>query len=529
VEFTLNRSSSIGRDATLTGMAYCAAIKQSSSVTLGGIKKSGKGQLYSLTGGTDSLLSVMYLDGLAAYTSYRVYCYAELSGTAIGNTLATVLSESVVVNTTCCRDISYTSGVELVSALAIVNATTVSSSNSFTYQLSSLPSDVVTLTPRVFSATGSDMAFSFQPSFANISSSSSLLSQTFVLTSLPTSVADDGGNFTVLLQISGPSKDEFSHYQSDSLLFWYASAFELTVTSIYADVTPPSLSTAVFSDDGTSVLVTFDSPTDVDGSYTTLWVCSDVFDFSGSNSSYCSWISTTVVRIDLLVVTEGLEDDSGLLEPGDTVTLKADTVRAACSSSSAVSYEGKCSKLNEASSVLVSSPASAVVPLVVLDSMPNKLQWCDNLTIDASASSGHGGRQWKSITWSVYSDSASVNTTALRDILSAHSSQYGTAYPVSFSGLSSANYSITLTLENFFGEYGSLSKYFEVVGTDRGSSQKITAVILGRLGSLSSHPRSWRCRHRRLFLSVPLVRSCHSHGRSTRLTARSQNTDEYLV
>jgi hypothetical protein len=71
------------------------------------------------------------------------------------------------------------------------------------------------------------------------------------------------------------------------------------VLNVIDDINPPLapvMLSVVFSPDGSSLTVLFDSPTDK-GKMSTIFVCSRLFSFRNSGSSRCQWTDNASIRI----------------------------------------------------------------------------------------------------------------------------------------------------------------------------------------------------------------------------------------
>ncbi|KAJ1429393.1 REJ domain-containing protein [Ochromonadaceae sp. CCMP2298] len=195
---------------------------------------------------------------------------------------------------------------------------------------------------------------------------------------------------------------------------------------------PPDLVSSKFSDDGAAIFMLFDSDTDQIAS----GFCSSTFAFTGSERARCSWLnaSTAMGRFN-----PAFENAA----PGDVLSLLADRVKAKC--------EGSCDAYmySAGSSVTIATATSPVRPRVVV-SVPSSISYCENVTVDASLSSGHGGRTWANVSWSI--SAPGVDTT---ELLALFASNGRSLYQVvSFPAAvlpAGPSYIFSMTATNFLG------------------------------------------------------------------------------
>jgi len=207
---------------------------------------------------------------------------------------------------------------------------------------------------------------------------------------------------------------------------------------------------AAFSTDGTVVIVLFDSPTNY-ANLPSLFTCSLLFTFVGDTSTKCMWKSDYEVNA---FVTATIS-----VRPGVVLLLKQGLIKASCTSSN-----GDCSNWPTAlaSSVVIQSPASPVVPIVAI-SAPSSLGPCDALTLDLSGSTGNGGRIWSSIRIVVSSNGPEENLVILQSFLDrTYVVNPPTSIPASML-LTGIVYNFDITLCNFFNVCGQSGKRIVVL------------------------------------------------------------------
>eukprot|EP01034_Spumella_vulgaris_P047304 gene47304-biopygen7982 len=119
---------------------------------------------------------------------------------------------------------------------------------------------------------------------------------------------------------------------------------------------------------------------------------------------------------------------------------------------------------------MVSISSNPVTPGPVL-LVPQTISSCSNLTVDATLSTGSGGRYWSAVAWTVTAytgDSLTADTQVFPDAMVAKLQSYGQninkLINIQTYMLQEATYSITLSLTNFLGQTSSVSTIFVVNG-----------------------------------------------------------------
>ena len=217
--------------------------------------------------------TTVVISKLQALTSYNAFCYVQNSNGA-GIAYADMFASKLSFTTTCCQRISFVNSP--VSVYGNVSAYTVSTSRStymFTYSLDSPPSQgSITVTPMITLSNGSTTTSIFvsTPSsmvFQNYDSSAKL--KGFFYLNTQSSVS---GRFLIQLSISGA---HYRNYTSDSTI--------VDILSLDQPLPAPKLLSCLFSNNGGSLIVTFDTATDLGGITAATWSCSLMFTFTGSD------------------------------------------------------------------------------------------------------------------------------------------------------------------------------------------------------------------------------------------------------
>ena len=247
------------------------------------------------------------------------------------------------------------------------------------------------------------------------------------------------GDFEIFLIVSGPSSDQYYHNTS----------IPVKILNSMTPNPPPLLSTAQFSNDGGSVLVYFSAPTNKANILTVFFACSLVFEFYGDILSTCSWVSSTIVKINLGI--------NKLLSVSDFITVKSNIVKASCTD--------LCDMygLAQSQTVIISAPINPVVPNIIV-AVPPSLSSCDDVIIDSSSTTGFGGRPLIDVQWTVSKTIAGV-TYPDDDILyelESHSNNILKEIIISKTLFTEATYTLSLSITNFLGQSSSSTAIFTI-------------------------------------------------------------------
>eukprot|EP01034_Spumella_vulgaris_P025547 gene25547-32017_t len=204
---------------------------------------------------------------------------------------------------------------------------------------------------------------------------------------------------------------------------------------------PPTLLSATFALSGLQVYVQFDSATNMPFNASS-FPCAQLMAFNGAKLATCAWISNSQ-----LLVT--LSSTPPYLPAGEPMRTLPNLVKAACGGGSTL-----CSsyKFANASSVFVTASPDAMPPVVALTTA-SVISSCDDIVLDASGSTGFGGRAWSSVLWSVTSSSASTSSLASMSAMlnKNFTNPFLTATIPNRYLTASAVYTISLQLVNFIG------------------------------------------------------------------------------
>lgn len=374
------------------------------------------------------------LTGLDAVNTYDIYC-SVMTINGVSGVLTDTLTTKRTVTTACCKTLTFTNTPSFVYGDVSLYSSSQPNQYVFSYVLSSVPGNTVTITPKVTFVNGTSANMvTVTRSSTTFTSTSSNLNGKFVLSASSAL----SGTFQVVLLPSGTSAAQFGN-----------ATASVSIISSSAPKPAPNLLSVKFANSGGSLAVSFDYATNKASISASTFTCSQVFSFTGDSSSTCSWVNSTAVKA-------VLPSDS-TLSVNDIVTLRANLIKAECAT-------GKdCSAYSAAAaqSVAISAPDTPLVPSVLL-STPSIISSCDNVTIDPSLSTGSGGRAWSSVVWTV-SRADALGIVAVPNVLYALNNR-GTdiTSPITLarSLFTPSTYTITLTLTNFFGSSASATSIF---------------------------------------------------------------------
>ena len=426
-----------------------------------------------LVGAKFPLSLQLQFTGLQAAEVHSVYCYAETS-VGQGNSLAEVLDTEATVETKCCKVISF---LNLPSAVYLDSNRYIGASPSlFVFQYA-LPGPLKTsflVKPLVYlnralmsDVTATPVSVLFSPS--------SPLTGRFYLSSKQSYE----GKYSLVLDIIAVNNTAPAQTAPSSSPAFAPSTWPIRLLSPLSLVPAPDIVSAIFSESGQAVIISFDSPTDMGGITSANWTCSALFTFNAASKSTCEWLGATAVRTTFWRQT-GFGPQEPFLEVGDTVTLLPNRLRAFCTSSAATCTLNP-SSLN--AFTRLKGPLSPLRPVALIIA-PSKLGSCSNLSLDATESYGNGGRLYRAVSWSVtanlYSNNAierELNTTALEKYLNEYSREFQVTRPIPVVStyFARGTYTFILTLTNFFGATGSQSFNLDITT----ASKAVSVTIIG--------------------------------------------------
>ncbi|KAJ1379696.1 hypothetical protein B484DRAFT_35934, partial [Ochromonadaceae sp. CCMP2298] len=229
---------------------------------------------------------------------------------------------------------------------------------------------------------------------------------------------------------------------------YYPLLQQITLLSTTDPPSPPDLVSSKFSDDGAAIFMFFDSDTDQIAS----GFCSSTFTFKGSERARCSWVNASTV-----MGRFGSSPTVANAAPGDVLSLLANKVKAKCAQGTACD-----AYMYSAGSVTIATATSPVRPIIVV-SVPSSISYCENVTVDASLSSGHGGRTWASVSWSI--SAPGFDTTELLALFASNGRSLDQIVSFPASVLPAGpSYIFSMTATNFLGVESSGTAIITVSG-----------------------------------------------------------------
>jgi hypothetical protein len=369
------------------------------------------------------------VNGLISAVTYNIYCYTQdYSQHFMG--LTAMLATATTVSTRCCRTVNYATKYSVIKEY--VKGTTTAESV-FVLAIDTAPtSGSLTLTAHIVSHNCSISSSAFPSAFvypATISFASSTLS------------------LSTQFIVRGTPSCYKLWWVGNSALYTNASTLDLNITNINSPPPAPVLLSAVFSNSGSQLLITFDSSTNkgkgVVPNPSSSFACSYLLVFSSASSSFCVFTTDSLVTATLI----GNATNPLQIVPTGAykLSLRASTIKAPCSMGVTCAY---------ASSVIVTVQAAAkpIVPTVSL-SAASSIGSCDDIVLDPTQSSGSAGRLWTRVSWSVtHSSLSSTQLLPLLTYLNTTYSSTNSLVTIKNSELTPGTYTFTLSLTNFMDQ-----------------------------------------------------------------------------
>jgi hypothetical protein len=363
--FTSSRNSiEVSLNVSSIGNIYCIALLKDSILTSELIVKQA-GYFTTVFDIINASSTIIIIKDLLPSTSYDIYCYTEDFSGHIMPFNAVKNSKMSNINSSCCRELSYTS-----SFLQINEYSSESDEieNIFEFELDTIPlvttSVNITLIPYDCGTFINKSIASAIPSDFEFSTSALQLNGRFRVRGTP-------GCYSQKISVTNGT-----YYQESIIL--------VKIKSLLEAPDPPQLSSAIFNNDGNKIELLLDSSSDQNrGTFT----CSNFLNFSNVNLASCLWASNSLISITL--------GSSATIEIGDQIELLGGKITALCS----IVIVDVCEFSNSSTTTLL-APINPIVPTVSL-STSKVLSTCNDITLDPTRSTGNGGRPWKSIVWSV--------------------------------------------------------------------------------------------------------------------------------
>jgi hypothetical protein len=251
----------------------------------------------------------------------------------------------------------------------------------------------------------------------------------------------------------------------------YPNGNKIQILSLNTEPPVPRLQSALFSNDGTSIILTFNSPTNRGKSYNS-FSCFSYFAFKNVNNSQCSWSDDSTI----IIYQTSSSPESMFLNVGQNLTLKSvSNLKAFCVNSG---DSGSCNSWKSVSSqsIMIQAPLQPIAPVVQM-SAPRLISPCQSLSIDLTSSTGNGGRNWKSIKLLARQSPAISDIQPLNQFLTKNYTFFPPGVIPSTYFTKGTNYTFQATLCNFLGSCG--SKFIQVTINDNDNSLIPFATIQG--------------------------------------------------
>jgi len=260
----------------------------------------------------------------------------------------------------------------------------------------------------------------------------------------------DIGIYYINVSLSGQSRHEYD------LLFVSSKEIVITDNTIVAN---PVVSTCIFSDDGSNIILSFESALSWMKTVT-YFTCSQYLLFSDSNTATCIWSSDYA---SILIYPQYYSS----LEVNSTVTVLISKLSNECLKRNFVG----CG--NNVTNITIDSPSSPTSPTVILNA-PAVIVGCGSFDMDISQSFGSCGRKWLSSLIRIKSLYSSLYDSVLE---SYFNSVITSAFPFSVDGgifKFGGNYVMTVELCNYFRSCSEVSQNIFVVNS---SSYPVASIL----------------------------------------------------
>ena len=439
----------VNLNVTARGSAFCAAFASFESVP-----SSTSAILAAASSAAileDNSIVSIELTGLYPDTEYSVFCTTEdLAAHVMPFTVSN--SSFVTQQTACCRSLAFTKTYSEISTSASAAATNAAQLFEFVLEHPPLgPSDewyAPAVVVAVDCSTGATLDSSVSASYTYPALSpipnSNQAYYTFTATSaatisfaLKTAVTTTPACYKVKVFVIGHGGE-------------VAEALTPIVDIISTIPIPPApiFSAAQFSNDGLSIMVTFDSPTDKGvnvgflNAGETDFNCPDLVTYTTIASTVlCRWLTDSTFKIFL---------GANTLEIGvSTVRVFANVLRPICASDRSCTSD----PVTAETTVTLSAPSNPPAPTVSL-SAPTTIGRCDVIEIDPSTSFGQGSRDWANISWSCVASDPLLNMSAsgiTAHLNAGYRDDTSSVVEIPNTLLEAGDYTFSLTLTNFLG------------------------------------------------------------------------------
>lgn len=364
------------------------------------------------------------ISGLVPSASYDVYC-TTFSKLDVPLSLEEVKLTKTIVYTPCCRSLEVKMSTTSFSSSATVQ-------DVLAIDIGSVVPTNLTMLLAVTHTSSGETSYPFSMKTLRFSSTRRVSLAYVGLAS---------GHYTLSFTLTGPTAGIYNIRYSNPV-----------ITVVESSPVPdgPMLQSAIFSNDGSSVVITFDASTDR-GGFVNNFVCNSLFQSSAfTSSTRCLWVDDSHVS----VFSRG---DNGI-RVGQNITLLGNRVRAKCR---VVSESRICTQwpYSKPSSITVLPPLDPMAPTVSIVA-PAVISRCMDLTVDISGSLGAGGRTFSSVSFLV--EGKHPNVSLIASHLNKNKELNPPRIVPSKFLVAGYGYNIILTLCNFLGGCGRGSHFVTV-------------------------------------------------------------------
>jgi hypothetical protein len=373
---------SVSAELTLPGFIWCAAYEAATlaSSPSGAAVKARAFLPEATVKAPDGNVTASYnITGLLPLREYSVFCYTEDSSKpAWGLTDRLVAGSRVDTTTQCCFSVDRpTLPLDLYED---------SPSSVITYAVDTLG---VAVTVTVTSCGDGSLEASNCTESALLANATSLADACSTAVSEDTFRVNPSTNLTFASQVTArrsiyaQASDcyllSYSLWGSRSLDFFVPEPQLMYIFPSGKPLAAPSILSARFTDAASAVRITLGAPCN-QGKLSGTFACSRLLRFRGVESSTCFWADSATLMVKLSA--------SSVIVPGNNVTLRAGTIKAACSGSKAFCRTWPA---NQESAMIVAGPTKPLLPSASLV-YASTISRCSDLVVDASGSTGGGGR-----------------------------------------------------------------------------------------------------------------------------------------
>ena len=428
------------------GLAACGSFPVNSNIT-------GSFMIYmqrnqEFVGNSSSLIADITIEGLTASTRYDFYC-TTASTDNVELELPDILTRKITKKTACCKASTVSWSYLVLSELKHKGGAI----DAVKFEMESGPEKYIAYNVGLVSY-HDDTIFPLIPGkleFFGNASFSTVQYLSIGSDAMEHAILNDIKNMSLSISVMGVSKSDHS-----------LSMESPSIKIITANDEPPtpSLLSVTFSSTGNSLMIEFDSETDMAGISAPSFSCSLLFIFANSSSTVCQWSDSRS-----LVASLG---STSTVLPDDDFRVIANKLKAKCTLANIANCKGW--KYVASAEVNIAKPSQVLLPNVII-SAPFVLSKCDRLTLDISSSTGSGGRKWADYDFVIVdgrnetaNDPDLVNSP-VQTARMYFKSHFSVSPPMKLpSGvLEISMYKIEVSLTNFLGGVGSSSLYVLVV------------------------------------------------------------------